>query len=354
MPTALLCAGGTGGHMFPAEALAHELIARGWKAHLATDDRGMRFASTFPGDVTRFTFRPPNMRRPDQIVLSAFAGIQAYRKARQLVAQLQPKVAVGFGGYPTLAPMFGALHKGVATAIHEQNAVLGRANKLLASRVNVVAGGFDLPGQNATTTGNPIRPAGLAVAGQPYEPSSADMPFNLVIFGGSQGAQFFSQTFPQAIALLPQDKRARLRVVLQSRADDVVDPAQVLAKAGVQADVAPFFADMPARLAKAHFVVSRAGASTVSELALIGRPSLLIPYPHALDHDQAANAAMLQQTGGTQVRRQEELNASVLADIISEAMDAPERLAKQAQAATQAAIPNAASRLADLVEATAV
>ena len=351
--TVLLCAGGTGGHMFPAEALANVLDARGWTTHLATDDRGMRFADTFPGDVTQFTFRPPSLRRPDQVIRSAFLGVSAYAKARKLIGTLQPDVAIGFGGYPTLVPMFAAIHRGVPALIHEQNAVLGRANRVLAKRVKAVATGFDIAEGQAVTTGNPVRPAGLEFAGSPYIPSSKGERFNLVVFGGSQGAQFFSQEVPKALASLPKDKRKRLHVVLQSRKDDAVDPAAILAEAGISADVAPFFSDMPARIAEAHFVVARAGASTVSEIAVIGRPSLLVPYPHALDHDQAANAAMLQKIGGTNVRQQAGLDLETVAFLIAEAMDEPESLAKMAQAATQAGIPDAAERLADLVEANA-
>jgi UDP-N-acetylglucosamine--N-acetylmuramyl-(pentapeptide) pyrophosphoryl-undecaprenol N-acetylglucosamine transferase len=241
--------------------------------------------------------------------------------------------------------------------IHEQNAVMGRANKALAARVKAIAGGFlpETGGQYAdktVTTGNPVRPAVLEAAGIPYE-ASAEGAFRLVVFGGSQGAQFFSQAVPPALATLPEQDRRRRRVVQQARAEAEAGVRAAYAAAGIEAQVSPFFADMAPRLAAAQLVISRSGASTVSEIAAIGRPALLVPYPHALDHDQAANAAALAAAGGAEVHRQSSLSAARLAELIGALMHAPDRLSAMAAAAKTVGKPHAARLLADLAEAIA-
>lgn len=350
-----LAAGGTGGHLFPAEALGHELRARGYSVHLVTDSRAERFAGTFPADevhvVPSATFGSKN---PIALLMTGWKLWSGLRTARRLIARLKPMAVVGFGGYPTVPPLLASTSMGVPSILHEQNGVMGRANKALAGRVQAIAGGF-LPEGNGThasktvITGNPVRPAVLEAAKTVYRPSTDAQEFRLLVFGGSQGAQFFSKGIPAAVALLDPADRARLNVTQQARTDDSATVTEAYRTMGVPAEVSPFFGDMAERLAAAHLVICRSGASTVSEIAVIGRPSLLVPYPHALDHDQAANAAALVAKGGAEVTPQSELSPERLAQLISAAMKEPERLQAMATAAKQTGRPDAAALLADLV-----
>ncbi|TWF54377.1 undecaprenyldiphospho-muramoylpentapeptide beta-N-acetylglucosaminyltransferase [Neorhizobium alkalisoli] len=355
----LLAAGGTGGHLFPAEALGHELKARGFSVHLVTDSRAERFAGKFPADeihvVPSATFASKN---PVAMLKTGWKLWTGMRAARRLISRLKPIAVVGFGGYPTVPPLMASTGMGVPSLIHEQNAVMGRANKMLASRVQAIAGGF-LPETNGpfaaktVTTGNPVRPAVLDAAETPYVASRGDDPFRLVVFGGSQGAQFFSSAVPTALSLLEPTERARLSVTQQARPEDEARVTSCFGKLNASGDISPFFSDMAERLAKAHLVICRSGASTVSEISVIGRPAILVPYPYALDHDQAANAAALVATGGAEVVAQSELSPERLSSMIASAMKEPERLEKMAAAAKQAGRPNAAAALADLVVAVA-
>ncbi|CAD7023673.1 undecaprenyldiphospho-muramoylpentapeptide beta-N-acetylglucosaminyltransferase [Pseudorhizobium endolithicum] len=353
----LLAAGGTGGHLFPAEALGHELKARGYSVHLVTDSRAERFAGTFPAEeihvVPSATFGSKN---PIALLRTGWTLWSGLRAARRLIGRLKPLAVVGFGGYPTVPPLLAATSMGVPSVIHEQNAVMGRANKALASRVQAIAGGFLPEGSGAhadrtVITGNPVRPAVLEAAKTLYRPSAEAQEFKLLVFGGSQGAQFFSKAIPAAVGLLEPEERARLTVIQQARTDDAGAVAEAYRSLGVPAEVSPFFGDMAERLAGAHLVICRSGASTVSEIAVIGRPAVLVPYPYALDHDQAANAAALVAKGGAEVVPQSELSPERLAAILSSAMKEPERLQKMAAAAKQAGHPDAAALLAELVVA---
>jgi UDP-N-acetylglucosamine--N-acetylmuramyl-(pentapeptide) pyrophosphoryl-undecaprenol N-acetylglucosamine transferase len=355
----LLAAGGTGGHVFPAEALAYKLKERGYVVHLVTDSRAERFAGKFPADeihvVPSATIGSKN---PVAVARSLWKLWMGIRVARKLISRLKPVVVVGFGGYPTVPPLLAATRLGVPAMIHEQNAVMGRANKALAARVQGIAGGF-LPEdggvfrEKAVTTGNPVRPAIIAAANVPYAPSHPGEPFNLVVFGGSQGAQFFSKAMPTAISLLDDALRVRLRITQQVRPEDMEMVSGCVAKLEMGADIAPFFTDMAERLAAAHLVICRSGASTVSEISVIGRPAVLVPYPHALDHDQAANAAALAETGGAKVIAQSDLSPEKIAAILTAVMNDPEKLARMAAAAKQAGKPDAANLLADMVEVIA-
>lgn len=355
----LLAAGGTGGHLFPAEALAHELIERGWSVHLATDDRAERFAGHFPAAAIH-PIQSATMGSKNPVALvGAFWKIwRGVRQASAVIARIKPDAVVGFGGYPTLPPLYAATRRKVPTLIHEQNAVMGRANRALSGRVDAIAGGF-LPqdesavGAKTVTTGNPVRPPILEAAKTPYVASQGEEPFRLLVFGGSQGAQFFSDAMPAAIGLLPEAQRKRLVITQQARADDVARVKAGYAALGVHVEVSPFFTDMAQRMATAHLVISRSGASTVSEIAVIGRPALLVPYPYALDHDQAANAAALAAAGGGEVHPQSSLSPERIAALIGGLMDNPERLAAMAAGAKSAGRPDAARLLADLTEAIA-
>lgn len=355
----LLAAGGTGGHLFPAEALAYELIGRGWAVHLATDDRAGRYAGNFPAKAVHpIASATIGSRNPFKIAAAFWRIWRGFRQSSELIRKLRPEVVVGFGGYPTLPPLYAATRRRVPTIIHEQNAVMGRANRALAARVSAIAGGFLAEGagphgDKTVITGNPVRPAVLDAARIPYSPSQPGERFNLLVFGGSQGAQFFSDAVPPAVAGLPEELRNRLSVTQQARAEDVARVLAAYAEIGVEAQVLPFFTDMAERIAASHLVISRSGASTVSELAVIGRPAIFVPYPYALDHDQAANAAAIAAAGGAQVHPQASLSQDVLSKLIGGLVQSPERLAAMAAAARTAGKPDAVRLLADLTEAIA-
>lgn len=354
----LLAAGGTGGHLFPAEALAHELTARGWEVHLATDDRAERYAGTFPASaihpIRSATFGSKN---PVALARTFWRIWQGVRQASAVIAQIKPKAVVGFGGYPTLPPLYAATRRNVPTLIHEQNAVMGRANKALARRVTAVAGGFlKAAGPNAAKiveVGNPVRPAVLALQGAAYDQPRDEAPVRLLVFGGSQGARFFSDMVPEAIANLPDAVRSRIVLTQQARAEDQARVKARYAERNVEADVEPFFSDLPQRMANAHLVLSRGGASTVLELSVIGRPSILVPLPHALDDDQGHNAQLLVNAGAALLRRQPTIDADNLAGDIAALVGDPDRLAAMAAGARTVARTNAAELLADLTEAIA-
>ena len=353
----VLAAGGTGGHMIPAFALGQELLNRGHHVALVTDQRGTKI----PGCPDKIATHVLPAGRITKNPTSWLGGVKAIAEgrlmARRLFASFGPSVVIGFGGYPTLPPLYAATRSGVPTLIHEQNAVMGRANAALAKAVNAIAGGF-LPETGAVypdktiLTGNPVRPPVLEAAKTPYNLTDRG-PFNLLVFGGSQGAQYFSESIPEAVVLLPDALKRRIQVTQQARPDDELKVRATYERFGIAADVLPFFNDMAARIARAHFVISRSGASTVSELAAIGRPSLLVPYPFALDHDQAANAAALAAAGGAMVVKQNELSPQIIADMVIAIANDPQKAAGIAAAAKATAMINATQLLANLAEAIA-
>ena len=352
----LLAAGGTGGHLFPAAALASALKARGIEVDLATDDRALKYGGDFPARA----IYPIPSATPTRTGLvakaqaAAMLGVGAL-SALRLLMRLKPAAVVGFGGYPTVPPLVAASLLGVPSILHEQNAVLGRANRFLSRRVTCIAAGFPEPGGVAPAlrsklrfTGNPIRPAVLKAAETPY-PDFSDGKLRVLVTGGSQGARVMSEVVPAALAELSAEERARLTLTLQARGEDRARATADCARLGFSAEIAEFFPDLPARIAGAHLVVARAGASTVSELAVIGRPSILVPYPHALDQDQAANAALLAKAGAATVIRQSDFTPRALAAIWRAALADPAALAAEAAAARSAGVPDAAERLAALV-----
>lgn len=355
--TVLLSAGGTGGHLFPALALAQELKSRGWKIHLATDSRAKQFAGDFPADEIHIIRSATFAGKGPVALAKTFLRLAlGYLSSRRLISKIKPDVVVGFGGYPTVPPLLAAAHKGVPTILHEQNAVMGRANTFLSSRIDALATGFELSRKPenviapVTVTGNPLRAivheAAKTTFGNPEEGGV----FNLLVFGGSQGARFFSEVMPDAIALLPDDLIYRLRLTMQARPEDSAEVRGRFAGMDLTADVAEFFSDMPQMIAKSHLVICRSGASSVSELALIGRPGILVPYPGALDDDQGENAKRLEAAGGAVLVRQKNLSAQKLSELLLDAMNNPQELALQAQKAKKAGMPDAARLLADLVE----
>jgi UDP-N-acetylglucosamine--N-acetylmuramyl-(pentapeptide) pyrophosphoryl-undecaprenol N-acetylglucosamine transferase len=352
----LLAAGGTGGHLFPAEALSRALAARDIAVELVTDERATQYGGTFPARAIHQI--PAATPRGGGIFtrLAAIATLaQGTLSALMLLRRARPKAVVGFGGYPTVPPVFAATLLGIPTILHESNAVMGRANRFLAGRVDAVAHGFaTIAGVSpaiaakAHHTGNPVRPSVIAAATQLFPTSESGM-LNLLVTGGSQGARVMSDIVPAAVALLSSAERQKLSIVQQARGEDEVRVKQAYAALGVAAEVRPFFADLPQRMAAAHLVIARAGASTVSELAVIGRPSILVPLPHALDQDQAANAALLAATGAAIAVAQKDFTPQYLAAKLSEALQSPQDLQRRAQLAGQAGIADAAEKLADLV-----
>ncbi len=351
----LLCAGGTGGHLFPAEALAHALEKRGVVVDLATDVRAAHFK--FPArDVHLIPSATVRGRDPLSLARTALALTRGTLKAWSLIGRIRPAVVVGFGGYPTVPPLLAATMRGVPTVLHEQNSVMGRANRLLAARVTAIATGFRTlknvaPALQAkiTFTGNPVRPQVVAAAAVPYPALDVAGTLHLLVFGGSQGAHVMAEIVPAAVARMSADVRARLRVTQQARAEDIDAVRAAYAKLGVAADCAPFFADLPARMAAAHLIVSRSGASTVAELAAIGRPGILVPLPHSLDQDQFHNAGALEAAGGAIRLEQRDFTPERLCSEIVALDGEPEQLARMAAAAKAAGTLDAAERLADVV-----
>jgi len=351
----LVSAGGTGGHLFPAEALAAALIKRGITVHLVTDRRAERYGAAFSEQtihvVSSATF---GSRNPIALIRTAAMLGLGYFQARTLLAQLKPAAVVGFGGYPTVPPVLAAARTGLPSLIHDANAVIGRANRFLATRVAAIATSFpdvfraapELAAK-ATLTGNPVRPAAVEAAATPY-PAPAD-PLRLLIFGGSQGARVMADIVPSAIGLLDAPLRVRLAIVQQARDEDLARVRAAYDKLGVAVETAPFFADLPARIAASHLIVSRSGASTVAELAAIGRPAILVPLPHALDQDQFANAGVLEGAGGAIRLTQDAFTPRRLAAEVVALAAAPQRLATMAAAAKSVGRLDAAERLADLV-----
>jgi UDP-N-acetylglucosamine--N-acetylmuramyl-(pentapeptide) pyrophosphoryl-undecaprenol N-acetylglucosamine transferase len=356
---AVVAAGGTGGHLFPAHALAEVLIERGWRVVLATDERGAAYAGGFPAEeriaLAAATYRPGD---PMGMARAAAAIARGTLAARQAFRRLGPAVVVGFGGYPSLPALLAAISGGRRTVIHEQNAVMGRANRLLAGRASAVACAFPTlkkaPARvaaRAVVVGNPVRPEIRKLADQAYAPPNGRT--NLLITGGSQGARLLSEVTPRAIALLPDRLRKRLDVRQQTRLESIPAARAAYLDAGVEFELAPFFNDMASRLAAAHLVVGRAGASTVCEFAVAGKPAILVPLKIALDDDQGQNAALLAEAGGAIVMREDGLTAEALAETLAGLLGDPARLCAMSGAARTVARPDAAERLADVVEAEA-
>jgi UDP-N-acetylglucosamine--N-acetylmuramyl-(pentapeptide) pyrophosphoryl-undecaprenol N-acetylglucosamine transferase len=356
---ALLAAGGTAGHLFPAQALAVELAARGWTVDLATDERADAYGFEFPARAVHIV--PSETIRSRSLLALLRSGIQLGRgffAARGVIGRIRPRIAVGFGGYPSIPPIFAARSRGVPTVLHEANAVMGRANRGLAKYVTAIATSWPqtrfVEGEiaaKATHTGIPVRPKVREVASTPY--AEVGERLRLLVFGGSQGARVFADLVPPAFEVMDPALRERIDLVQQVREEDMGRVREAYGRLGLQAELAPFFTDLPARMAGSHLVVSRSGASTVAELAVMGRPAILVPLPHALDSDQLRNAEALQAAGGGIVAEQGTLSPERLAGLLAQTLSDPARLAGMAQAAKGVGIPDATERLADLVERVA-
>jgi len=354
-PIFVLAAGGTGGHLFPAEALARELVRQGGAVHLATDRRADAFAEKVPGVAVCQVRAGRFGGGPLRVAFGVAEMALGIMQARRLLRRLAPDVVVGFGGYVSVPTMLAASQLGVPTLIHEQNAVLGRANRLLAPRVGRIATGFTetaslRPADRSRVihTGNPVRPAILAVGQTGYTPPESGRPIELLILGGSQGARIFSDVVPSALAALPAELRNALRVSQQARPEDRDRVIADLQASGISAEVEIFFNDVPARLARAHLVICRSGASTVAELAAAGRPALLVPYPHATDDHQAANARAFADAGAGWTLTQSSLTPALLTERLAELLGDGSRLTQAAAQARRFGRDDAAERLAAL------
>jgi UDP-N-acetylglucosamine--N-acetylmuramyl-(pentapeptide) pyrophosphoryl-undecaprenol N-acetylglucosamine transferase len=352
MGAIVLSAGGTGGHLFPAQALASELSRRGRRIVVMTDARFANYATSFPGARIETVSSAPlnSLIAPFKIA----AGVaQAFVK----LLRLKPAAVIGFGGYPSVPVMLAATLARLPTAIIEQNAVMGRANRLVMNHVRRVAAAFPIARfaprdkTKIVLTGNPLRPEVTRLWGAPYPAALlADEPLRLLVFGGSQGARALSEIVPHAITQLPRALKARLRIVQQCRPEDIDAVRTIYANAEVSAELQPFFTDLPQRMADAQLVIGRAGAGTVAELMAIGRPAILVPLPHALDDNQTPNAEILSRAGAGWTVAQSSLSPESMAQMLIQILSAPADLAHRAQASHALAVPDAAQKLADMVE----
>ncbi len=352
MPRLLLAAGGTGGHMFPAQALAETLGVDGWDIAMITDGRGQKHAGNIPADpiieVKAATLTP---KKPIQAALAVLKLMQGTRQAGAFMKHWKPDVVVGFGGYPAFPAMRSAQALKIPTILHEQNAVLGRVNRVFAPKANYVASGFEtlekLPsGGQHICIGNPLRDQIIKAVPKSYTPPKDDI--YVLIVGGSLGARLISETMPQAIALLPDELRKRLIVTQQTRAESLEMAKAIYKESGVRAVCKTFFSDIETHLAKAHYVVGRAGASSVSEIAVMGKPSLFVPLEIAMDDHQTANAAALKNLGAADILPESEFTPERVKTILEARLNDSHWLETAAAAARSAGRPNAASDLADL------
>lgn len=354
-PLLVIAAGGTGGHMFPAQALAEAMLRKGWRVKLSTDARGARYTGGFPHvveveEVSSATFARGGILAKALVPLKIAAGVlsMALRLKRD-----RPAVVVGFGGYPSIPAIGAGWMLGLPRMIHEQNGVLGRVNKRFATRVNMVACGTwptTLPdGAQAEHTGNPVRATVLERAGAPYI-APGDYPMSILVMGGSQGARALSDNVPAAIAALPGHLRQHISVSHQARDEDHDRVVGFYNDHGIRADVQPFFTDIPRRMSEAQLVISRAGASSVADISVIGRPSILIPYPHATEDHQTANARGLVDAQAAILIPESQLDPGVLSTQIANVLEHPEGASQMARAALAQGIPDATERLIALVE----
>ena len=355
---AMLAAGGSGGHLFPAFALAEELGRRGVIVDLVTDTRGDKFGSGFPArQIHQVASATIKGKAPHEVAKTVWALSRGLAAAVKLMREVRPNVVIGFGGYPTFPPLMAARLSNIPTIIHEQNAVLGRANRMLAGRVDAIAASFvvtkfiDEAMQKKTTlTGNPVREVVLQASQQPYWAPISGARINLLVFGGSQGARFFSDVVPPALALLPDGLRSRLNVVQQAREEDLDRVKAAYRESGIVADIATFFQNLPGLMSESHLVIARAGASTIAELTVIGRPSILVPLPHSIDNDQLENATRFAETGGALCIEQKDLTPEVLAEELYGLFSNPDILSEAHVRAKDQGRGDAVERLAELAE----
>lgn len=354
-PLLMMAAGGTGGHMFPAQALAEAMLRRGWRVKLSTDARGARYTGGFPHtteivELPSATFARGGVLAKAMVAPKIATGIA---KAAWEMRRDRPSVVVGFGGYPSIPALGAATLLGLPRMIHEQNGILGRVNQVFAKRVACVACGVwptDLPdGAQGIHVGNPVRGAVLSRAGAGYIPPG-DYPMSVLVMGGSQGARILSDVVPGAIAALPDAIRANIRVSHQARDEDGDRVRGFYAEHGIDADVQPFFHDVPNRMSEAQLVVSRAGASSIADLTVIGRPSVLIPFAAAAGDHQTANARGLVEAGASILIPESALDVPALSAQMASILTHPQAAQHMADAALSVGAPDATERLVALVE----
>ncbi len=357
MKTFVLIAGGTGGHLFPAMALAQELIRRGHAVELMTDHRVKGYGADFPGrQVHIVPAATPSGSNPIKLAGAGLTILRGIGTAWNQLRKVRPDAVIGFGGYPTFPPFIAANLLGIPGILHEQNAVMGRANRALARFADILALSFpttrfaEQQSLEKVVTGNPVRDRVRPLAGRPYPALDGRGAIRLVVTGGSQGARALSDIVPAAIALLPDDLRGRLQILQQARPEDIDRVAESYRQSRASVELASFIADLPERIADAHLVIGRAGASTVTELCVIGRPAILIPLPGSLDSDQKHNGLFMEEGGGGWVMEQATLSPQSLATRLHELLTDPDRLSRAAAAALKLGRPRAVERLADLAE----
>lgn len=357
-PLLVMAAGGTGGHMFPAQALAEAMLSRGWRVKLSTDARGARYTGGFPQGVEIEQVASATFARGGALAKLAvpFRILGGVLGAMFRLRRDRPDVVVGFGGYPTIPAMGAAVLLRLPRMIHEQNGVLGRVNKAFANRVSLIACGTwptTLPeGIEGTHTGNPVRQTVLDRAGAGYIPPG-DYPMSILVIGGSQGARILSEIVPPAIAMLPDDLRAHLRVSHQARGEDHANVSAFYAEHGIIADVQEFFTDIPERMSEAQLVISRAGASSVADISVIGRPSILIPLAMATGDHQSANARGLEEADGAIVIPETGFNVETLTGQIAGILSDADMAVEMSAGALAMGMPDATENLVALVEALA-
>lgn len=358
--TVLLAAGGTGGHMFPAEALAQDLLSRGFNVVLATDERGKKY-EPFAGGISVKVLSCATMK-PGIIskIKSAMALGTGYFQAAKLIKSIKPSVVVGFGGYPSLMPVYVAQNKRIPTIIHESNAVLGRANVFLSRKADRIAVGLpDITGLDESdavrmvVTGNPVRPDIAALYNQPYPAIEQDGPLKIFVMGGSQGASVFAKVLPEAFASLPEAYCQRLDIVQQCREDELSEARRIYHEAGIKAELLPFFKNVAQRLAETHLFIGRSGAATVAEVTTAGRPAIFVPYPHHADQQQKRNADSVADLGGAWVMTENGFTKEALLARIESFLQNPETLFTAAENARKAGKPDAARKLGNVVTALA-
>lgn len=353
----VLAAGGTGGHLIPAHALARELQQRGHHIALVTDERGAKIPGIFEGDQVHI-LPPGRIAGGPMGWLRGLRGIWAGRNmALNLFETFQPTAVVGFGGYPALPTLLAAQKAAIPTLIHEQNAVLGRVNRFMAGRVNAIATAYKQVDRlnprysdRVHVVGNPVREEVLALRGENYPPLLDDGVFRVLVTGGSQGARVLSEVVPDGLAMLPVNLRRRLQVVQQCREEDIEGVRAKYAAHGIPAELATYMNDLPEKLGWSHLFIGRAGASTIAELTAAGRPAILVPLPIATDDHQTANAREMVKAGGARSIRQDAFTPKELAKQIQKMALDPQALENAALAAHKCGYPHAVRDLADLVE----
>lgn len=353
----MLMAGGTGGHLFPAMALAQELLRRGHVVELMTDHRVESYGADFPASAIHIVpSATPSLRNPLKFLAGGFRILGGIAVAFGKLRRARPDCVIGFGGYPTFPPFVAASLLGIPGILHEQNAVMGRANRVLARFADILAMSYDKTkfadqlSLEKLVTGNPVRDRVRAVAGTAYPALGGDSPIRLVIFGGSQGAKALSDIVPAAIASMPEALRHRLQIVQQCRAEDLDRVAETYRQAKVNVELAAFFADLPERMARSHLVIGRSGASTIAELTVLGRPAILVPLPGAVDADQKNNAMVVDAAGAGWLAEQATLSPQSLGTRLTNLLADPATLTRAAAAARALGQPRAVEKLADLAE----